>query len=185
MSDAIDRAAVRDEVEYRLRTAAAHYRSCGKHDTDPGDFLDREIEAMTERLVGLLAPAPLREEWGTRFGGYVYTVSEHTISTTDWPWGKPGTLVQCSCGWRDFWSVMDGSAEASAEHHRVEMGEAPVRGIDVMPPGWKPYVRTEPREPDWECPDHPQHCSCHISPPCSACVDCETCIEHYAEEATR
>lgn len=71
MSDAIDRDAVRDEVEYRLRTAAAHYRSCGKHDTDPGDFLDREIEAMTERLVGLLAPAPLREEWGTRFGGYV------------------------------------------------------------------------------------------------------------------
>ena len=63
MSDAIDRAAVRDEVEYRLRTAAAHYRSCGKHDTDPGDFLDREIEAMTERLVGLLAPASLREEW--------------------------------------------------------------------------------------------------------------------------
>ena len=62
MSDAIDRDAVRDEVEYRLRTAAAHYRSCGKHDTDPGDFLDREIEAMTERLVGLLAPAPLREE---------------------------------------------------------------------------------------------------------------------------
>ena len=61
MSDAIDRDAVRDEVEYRLRTAAAHYRSCGKHDTDPGDFLDREIEAMTERLVGLLAPAPLRE----------------------------------------------------------------------------------------------------------------------------
>ena len=61
MSDAIDRAALHDEVEYRLRTAAAHYRSCGKHGTDPGDFLDREIEAMTERLVGLLAPAPLRE----------------------------------------------------------------------------------------------------------------------------
>lgn len=67
MSDAIDRDAVRDEVEYRLRTAAAHYRSCGKHDTDPGDFLDREIEAMTERLVGLLAPAPLREKWGRAY----------------------------------------------------------------------------------------------------------------------
>ena len=63
MSDAIDRAALHDEVEYRLRTAAAHYRSCGKHGTDPGDFLDREIEAMTERLAGLIAPAPLREEW--------------------------------------------------------------------------------------------------------------------------
>ena len=61
MSDAIDRDAVRDEVEYRLRTVAAHYRSCGKHGTEPGDFLDREIETMTDRLAGLLAPAPLRE----------------------------------------------------------------------------------------------------------------------------
>lgn len=34
----------------------------------------------------------------------------------------------------------------------------------------------------WVCPDHPQHCSCHISPPCSACTDCETCEEYYAEE---
>ena len=150
------------------------------------DAIDRAAEAKVRELEHDRDVWRERAENGEpRSDRIVYTVSEHTISTTDWPWGKPGTLVQCSCGWRDFWSVMDGSAEASAEHHRVEMGEAPVRGIDVMPPGWKPYVRTEPREPDWECPDHPQHCSCHISPPCSACVDCETCIEHYAEEATR
>lgn len=79
MEHAIKRAALHDEVEYRLRTAAAHYRSCGKHGTDPGDFLDREIEAMTERLAGLIAPAPLREEWGhgrVLYGGVVLHTSD-------------------------------------------------------------------------------------------------------------
>jgi hypothetical protein len=113
------------------------------------------------------------------------TSMEHAISTTDWPGGKRGTLVECSCGWRDFWSVMDGSAEASAGAHRVRMGGEPVRSINVMPPGWKPHVASKSAPEEWVCPDHPQHCSCHISPPCSACTDCETCAEHYAEEATR
>lgn len=48
---------IRDEVRYRLRTVAAHYRSCGKHGTDPGDFVEREIESMESHLFDSLAAA--------------------------------------------------------------------------------------------------------------------------------
>ena len=110
LHDAIDRAALHDEVEYRLRTAAAHYRSCGKHGTDPGDFLDREIEAMTERLAGLIAPAPLREEWGTRFGGYVVegrTDAEYPFFWKGVP--PPGVNVH---RYRTDWLPADGISRA-------------------------------------------------------------------------
>ena len=120
MSDAIDRAALHDEVEYRLRTAAAHYRSCGKHGTDPGDFLDREIEAMTERLAGLIAPAPLREEWGTRFGGYVVegrTDAEYPFFWKGVP--PPGVNVH---RYRTDWLPADPVEAKAIELHQVAYG---------------------------------------------------------------
>lgn len=67
MSDAIDRAAevIRAAIERQADIVAD-----GLHLDVQGVITPHWIaEALATN--GLLAPAPLREEWGTRFGGYV------------------------------------------------------------------------------------------------------------------
>lgn len=41
------------------------------------------------------------------------TVADETVRS------RPGTVARCSCGWSSAWGIQDGSAEASAEAHRI------------------------------------------------------------------
>ena len=79
------------------------------------------------------------------------------------PDGIRGKQVKCSCGWSDFWQVLDGSAEAAGEYH--ECGERPGVPPRQLPSRTHaPEVLSYPPD-DWE----PDSCTCFITAPCGWC----------------
>lgn len=130
----------------------------------------------------------------------------HSVTTSDTTVrGRPGTVAECSCGWRSAWGVRDGSAESDAHHHRM------VHDEDYLSDHRARVAEHNAAERergctcklfddsfgfalDLDCPIHapkssgpapvaapakahsPCHsCSCHIHPPCGACENCR----HY------
>lgn len=126
-------------------------------------------------------------------------MSEHTTTTVDGDVrGYPGTIATCSCGWRDAWAVMDGSAESSAHFHRLSHDPEAKRDYDEQ----MRLVREANVQRDAERVVQPVRegapirerchpCSCHLHPPCGACEncahadhpecgnDCQTCEEYH------
>ena len=109
MSDAIDRAAevIRAAIERQADIVAD-----GLHLDVQGVITPHWIaEALATN--GLLAPAPLREEWGTRFGGYVVegrTDAEYPFFWKGVP--PPGVNVH---RYRTDWLPADGISRAEGD----------------------------------------------------------------------
>ena len=83
--------------------------NCGADDF----YRQAEIALDTLREAGLLAPAPLREEWGTRFGGYVVegrTDAEYPFFWKGVP--PPGVNVH---RYRTDWLPADGISRAEGD----------------------------------------------------------------------
>lgn len=126
----------------------------------------------------------------------------HTMKVTDETVkGHEGTVARCSCGWVCGYAVRDGSAEASAEDHRIandedyrqkrlaEVAEYQAaerargctcpqiegtysRGFDLKCPLHGFGERDHDPKPASKIPKYCHSCSCHIDPPCDECVNC-------------
>ena len=83
--------------------------------------------------------------------------------------GRPGTTWRCTCGAGGRWGVRDGSAEAEASIHTyvyngLKYEESLTKQSYLRETTHPPPVQ-DSRE---RCHD----CSCHINPPCGACINC-------------
>ena len=112
MSDAIERAARTLFLSDRGNTLPAGFpeRQWDEGHAVKDDYI-RRARALAES--GLLAPAPLREEWGTRFGGYVVegrTDAEYPFFWKGVP--PPGVNVR---RYRTDWLPADGISRAEGD----------------------------------------------------------------------
>lgn len=138
-------------------------------------------------------------------------MSEHEVKTEDTQVrGYPGTVATCRCGWRSAWAVRDGSAESDANQHMVEKDPEYRERYRKRGDEWAAKMRADGcvcelltfsylvspecsvhrREPRPAAAPHSHGCSCHVSAPCGACVncahadhpecpnDCQTCEDH-------
>lgn len=77
------------------------------------------------------------------------------------PNGLPGVLAKCGCGWADYWTIVDGSAQESGAAH--ECGKP-----SAVSPRPLPKVQSDPAvkyPDDYEA----DSCTCFIFAPCGWC----------------
>lgn len=113
-----------------------------------------------------------------------------------------GTTAYCTCGWKKWWWVRDGSAEQDGHYHKraydpVYDAECEARDkaqrkeLEEIKISLS-YCPERPPLPSVEkIKPHDHGCSCHISAPCGPCErcahwgiddcpnDCQDCEDHY------
>lgn len=110
-------------------------------------------------------------------------MAEHGITAKDFEHADGiGTVATCLCGWRDAWMMQGGNAEASGHDHmrtvdpdyRRRENEAHAQWLvehEARQVARKAALAANPPAPR-EPVTHYHSCSCHLSPPCSACTNC-------------